>query len=117
MINCLDLLFRPGDVIELRALGKMKNVVQSGYFKDFAKLAEVIKVLDTTGEHKGIYLVLNKINPASMPGAQISSQLPERPLPPPRTQTSRPGDGCLLILMPSGRPRSPRQRRSIKLLC
>ncbi len=64
MIDCLDLLFRPGDVIELRALGKMKNAVQSGYFKDFAKLAEVIKVLDTTGEHKGIYLVLNKINPA-----------------------------------------------------
>lgn len=63
-MNCLELLFRPGDVVELRALGKMKNVVQSGYFKDFSKLAEVVRVLDATGEHKGIYLVLNKINPA-----------------------------------------------------
>lgn len=64
MRDCLDLLFRPGDVVELRALGKMKNAVQSGYFKDFAKLADTLHVLDATGEHKGIYLVLNKINPA-----------------------------------------------------
>jgi len=56
--------FRAGDVVELRALGKMKNAVQSGYFKDFRKLADTIRILDATGEHKGIYLVLNKINPA-----------------------------------------------------
>jgi P4 family phage/plasmid primase-like protien len=62
--SCLDLLFQPGDIIELRALGKRKNAVQSGFFKDFAKLKEVIDVLDKTGEHKGIYLVLNRINPA-----------------------------------------------------
>lgn len=64
MIDPIDLFFEPGDVVELRALGKMKNVVQSGYFKDFKKLAGIIKILDSTGEHKGIYLVLNKINPA-----------------------------------------------------
>jgi P4 family phage/plasmid primase-like protien len=64
MKDCLDLLFRPGDVVELRALGKMKNAVQSGYYKDFTKLAETVRILDTTGDHKGIYLVLNKINPA-----------------------------------------------------
>lgn len=64
MMDFLNLLFRPGDLVELRALGKQKNVVQSGYFKDFAKLAEIIRTLDTTGEHKGIYIVLNKINSA-----------------------------------------------------
>jgi len=64
MRDFLNLFFRPGDVVELRALGKMKNAVQSGYFKDFGKLAETIRILDTTGEHKGIYIVLNKINPA-----------------------------------------------------
>ena len=64
MSDPLAVFFRPGDVVELRALGKMKNAVQSGYFRDAKKLAEIIKILDTTGEHKGIYLVLNKINPA-----------------------------------------------------
>jgi len=64
MRDFLNLFFRPGDVVELRALGKMKNAVQSGYFKDLSKLAETIRLLDTTGEHKGIYIVLNKINPA-----------------------------------------------------
>jgi P4 family phage/plasmid primase-like protien len=64
MIDTLSLFFQPGDVVELRALGKLKNAVQSGYFKDAKKLAETINILDKTGEHKGIYLVLNKINPA-----------------------------------------------------
>lgn len=48
----------------MRALGKQKNVVQSGYYKDFKKLEETINILDKTGEHKGIYFILNKINPA-----------------------------------------------------
>ncbi len=60
----LDIFFRPGHIIEVRALGKIKNAVQSGYFKDFAKLEEKINILDKAGEHKGIYFVLNKINPA-----------------------------------------------------
>lgn len=64
MIDTLSLIYQPGDVVELRALGKLKNAVQSGYFKDAKKLAETINILDKTGEHKGIYLVLNKINPA-----------------------------------------------------
>ncbi len=63
--NSLDLsiFFRPGDVQELRCLGKKKSV-QSGYFKDIKKLANVISVVDKTGDQKGIYFVLNKINPA-----------------------------------------------------
>lgn len=60
----LSIFFRPGDVVEMRALGKSRNAVQSGYFKDAQKLQDTIRVLDTTGEHKGIYFVLNKINPA-----------------------------------------------------
>jgi P4 family phage/plasmid primase-like protien len=62
--DSLNILFSPGDVVELRALGKRKNEIQSGYFRDHAKLAEVARTLDLTGEHKGIYIVLNKINPA-----------------------------------------------------
>lgn len=59
----LSIFFKPGHVIEVRALGKMKSV-QSGYFKDHTKLESIINILDTTGEQKGIYFVLNKINPA-----------------------------------------------------
>lgn len=59
----LSIFFKPGHVIEVRALGKQKNV-QSGYYKDIKKLEETISILDKTGEQKGIYFVLNKINPA-----------------------------------------------------
>jgi hypothetical protein len=61
--NGLDIFFRPGDVQELRCLGKKKSV-QAGYFKDLKKLAEVINITDKTGNQKGIYFVLNKIDPA-----------------------------------------------------
>jgi P4 family phage/plasmid primase-like protien len=60
----LSAFCRPGDVIEVRALGKMKGVVQSGYYKDFKKMEDTINILDKTGEHKGIYFTLNKVNPA-----------------------------------------------------
>lgn len=63
-MNDLSIFFKPGDTVEIRALGKLKGVVQSGYFRDHAKLEETIRVLDATGEHKGIYFVLNEINPA-----------------------------------------------------
>ena len=64
LLESVSILFEPGDVVELRALGKRKNEVQSGYFKDFTKLTEVANVLDKTNEQKGIYVVLNQINPA-----------------------------------------------------
>jgi P4 family phage/plasmid primase-like protien len=64
LLESISLLFEPGDVIELRALGKRKNEVQSGYFKNFEKLSEQARILDVTNEQKGIYLVLNQINPA-----------------------------------------------------
>jgi len=64
LLESLSILFEPGDVVELRALGKRKNEVQSGYFKDFAKLSEVARTLDVTNEQKGIYVVLNQVNPA-----------------------------------------------------
>ncbi|MDD3906418.1 MAG: phage/plasmid primase, P4 family [Candidatus Omnitrophica bacterium] len=64
LLESLSILFEPGDVVELRALGKRRNEVQSGYFKDFAKLSEVARMLDITNEQKGIYLILNQINPA-----------------------------------------------------
>ncbi len=60
----LSIFFDKNDTVEIRALGKRKGVVQSGYYRDHGKLDDTIKILDTTGEHKGIYFVLNKINPA-----------------------------------------------------
>lgn len=50
--------------MELRALGKAKGIVQSGYYKNHEKLADTISVLDKIGEHKGIYFVLNQVDPA-----------------------------------------------------
>ncbi len=63
-MNDLSIFFELGDIVELRALGKIKGAVQSGYFKDIKKFNETVGVLDSTAEHKGIYFVLNKINPA-----------------------------------------------------
>ena len=63
-MSALSFFFTSGDIIELRALGKTKGVVQSGYYKDLKKFEDTIGILDKTGEHKGIYFVLNKINPA-----------------------------------------------------
>lgn len=60
----LSSFFQSGDVIELRALGKQKGAVQSGYYRDTKKFEETINILDKTGEHKGIYFTLNKVNPA-----------------------------------------------------
>lgn len=62
--RALDVLFDPGQVVELRVLhvtGKTKNTA-SGYFDDLDALAEAAAQWD--GRGTGVYVVLNEINPA-----------------------------------------------------
>lgn len=62
--EALDVLFRPGQVIEIRGLradGK-KNNTASGYFDDFDLAAEAAKKLED--RCSGVYVTLNEVNPA-----------------------------------------------------
>jgi putative DNA primase/helicase len=54
-------LFKPGDVVELRALG-VQGRIHAGYFNDFARLA--IEAARLSGQATGVYVVLNQIEPA-----------------------------------------------------
>lgn len=56
-----DLIFSPGEVIEVRAIGKWGTA--SGYFDDFEKLAAAVASIEGTGEYSGIYFTLNSVNP------------------------------------------------------
>ena len=56
-----DLLFSPGLVVELRALGDRTHY---GYYTDHAKLARDAEVLESLPDIRGMYVTLNKVNPA-----------------------------------------------------
>ena len=47
----IDILFTPGQMVEVRALSKYG--VTTGYFDDFATLAEKIKELSDSGKYDG----------------------------------------------------------------
>jgi len=53
----LDVLFKPGDVVELRILDAPKGGVISGYYNDFGKLA--LDAAQWDGRAPGIYVCLN----------------------------------------------------------
>ena len=55
-----DLLFPPGQVMVLRALGDRTHY---GYYTDHAKLARDAGVLESLPDTWGIYVTLNEINP------------------------------------------------------
>ncbi len=63
VLEALELLLEPGSVAELRALGRDGRVA-SGYFDDPALLADAAEPMDAAGEHRGIYVTLNPVNPA-----------------------------------------------------
>lgn len=78
----LELLFEPGNVSEIRALGvpsgKWENTV-SGYY-DYShldKAAYDIAVLDAYRKPRGIYATINPVNPALL--ARANNRLVERP--------------------------------------
>ena len=54
-------LFIPGQVTEVRALGKWGTA--SGYFNNIEKLASAVQILENRGEYAGIYVTLNPVNP------------------------------------------------------
>lgn len=58
--QALNLLFQPGDVIELRCLKTRKGTI-SGYFNDFEQLARVAASL--SGNVEAVYVTLNPVNP------------------------------------------------------
>ncbi|HIH02624.1 MAG TPA: hypothetical protein HA263_01825 [Methanoregulaceae archaeon] len=63
VLEALEFLLEPGSVAELRALGRDGRVA-SGYFDDPALLADAAEPMDAAGEHRGIYVTLNPVNPA-----------------------------------------------------
>jgi hypothetical protein len=63
----LSILFHPGDVVELRALG-VQGRIHAGYFDDFERLA--IEAARLSGQADGVYVVLNEINKALLARSQ-----------------------------------------------
>lgn len=61
ILFALRTFFQPGDAVELRVLGKGKRSINSGYFKDFEKLAEAADKFDKTKTHN-IYVTINKVD-------------------------------------------------------
>ena len=59
--DACELLFSPGQVVELRALGDLTHY---GYYTDYAKLGKDAQVLESLPDIKGIYVTLNQVNPA-----------------------------------------------------
>lgn len=61
--RAVDILFRPGDVVEVRVpkAGRYRTI--SGYFSDFDELAAAVARLDQN-KWPGIYWTLNPVNPA-----------------------------------------------------
>ncbi len=59
--RALSVLYKPGDVVELRALDVAGNT-HAGYFNDFDRLATEAATL--SGHAAGVYVILNRVNPA-----------------------------------------------------
>lgn len=89
VLESIRTIFLQDSVIEIRALGKLKNAVQSGYFKNHERLAEVAIVLDSAAEHKGIYFTLNSVNPV------LYARSPDK-MTPPRTSVTLTSDADIV---------------------
>lgn len=59
----ISLLFRPGDVVEVR-IPKTRFGVVAGYFDDHDRLIAAISSADTKYRAPGVYYVLNRLDPA-----------------------------------------------------
>ena len=80
-LKAIEVLFQPGDVIEIRALDVGRNdrlacSTHAGYFQfgNVTALAKAIRTLD--GDAEGVYFVLNKLNPVLL--ARSSNRLKPR---------------------------------------
>lgn len=72
--RALTVLYQPGQVVELRALGVGGRTV-AGYFDDHTKLAEAAARL--SGNATGVYVVLNEFTPALL--ARFANRLTTGP--------------------------------------
>lgn len=73
--RAISLLFRPGDVIEVR-IPKTRFGVVAGYYDDHAALATAIEVADARYRASGVYYVLNRLDPALL--GRACNRLKER---------------------------------------
>src|SRR5262249_32653030 len=74
VLDVLRTLFRPGQVVELRAPNHPRNGwTTAGYFDDYRKLAAAAAEL--SGVAPGVYVTLNEINPALL--ARINNRVEE----------------------------------------
>ena len=60
--DAVALLAGPGQVVEIRALADLNT--HSGYFNDYEALVRQVEALGTDSTIQGIYITLNKVNPA-----------------------------------------------------
>src|ERR1019366_3746544 len=60
--DAIAILFKPGQVVEIRALGNFSTT--SGYFDDHDKLAKTIEQLNDSGKYEGVYYTLNPCHAA-----------------------------------------------------
>jgi P4 family phage/plasmid primase-like protien len=74
VLRAARLLFRPGDVVEVRVpkAGKLRTI--AGYFDDFEKLAAAVATLELA-RHPGVYWTLNPGDPAMLSRAGMGNRL------------------------------------------
>ena len=61
MLSTLQVLFQPGETVELRCVG---NRTLNGFYRDFAKLAQDAETLNTDFNPKqNVYVCLNPVQP------------------------------------------------------
>src|SRR5918995_6642705 len=74
----LNVLFEPGDVIELRSLNTRQGIM-SGYFNDVEKHADEAAKL--SGTVPAVYVTLNPVDPALLARAVIALRATPKPRP------------------------------------
>jgi AAA domain len=81
-LRAIGALFKPGDVIEIRALqvgrtAEKSGVTYSGYFNFESRDAIAKALAKVDGSAEGVYVVLNRFNPALL--ARANNRLQARP--------------------------------------
>jgi hypothetical protein len=61
--RCLNLLWQPGEVLELRALETTRGGIVSGYYNDLNKLAQDALRCTTELKARGVYITANPCQP------------------------------------------------------
>lgn len=62
ILNAINSIFKPGDVVEVRVPKTKQFGTVSGYFSNFEEMAK--KIVELSGQHAGVYYTLNPVVPA-----------------------------------------------------